>query len=192
MGKRPAPGTVLGVIAIVISLGGSAYAVSLSRNSVKSKHIAPKAVKSKQIAPNAVKGVDAKESSFAKVPSAAAADNATAAGQVDGHDAVCPASTFLQGGTCYDTNVRFAMSDWTFAAQACADAGGYLPSPSELLSIRAVAGIDLGTSPAGHWSDSRSEDGGVNESMTVLDNGTLESEPVAGLNPVRCAFNLVR
>jgi hypothetical protein len=182
MGKRPAPGTVLGVIAIVIALGGSAYAVSLSRNSVKSKHIAP----------NAVKGVDAKESSFAKVPSAAAADNATAAGQVDGHDAVCPAATILQGGACYDSNVRFATSDWTSAAQACADAGGYLPSPSELLSIRAVAGIDLGSTPSGHWSDSRSEDGGVNESMTVLDNGTLESEPVANLNPVRCAFNLVR
>jgi hypothetical protein len=177
--RGPAPGTILGVIAIVISLCGSAYAIKLSRNSVKSKHIAP----------NAVKGVDANEGTFGKVPSAVQADGA---GQVDGHDAACPPGTFLQNGTCFDTAVRFASSDWTFAAQACADAGGYLPSPSELTSIRAAPGVDLGGVGAGHWSDSRSDDGGINESMTALDNGTFESEAVGNLQPVRCAFRLVR
>jgi len=187
--RRPAPGTVLGVIAIVISLAGSAYAINLGRNSVKSKHIAKNAVKSRHIAKNAVKGPDAKESTFAQVPSAATAANA---GQVDGHDAVCPAGTFLQNGVCFDTAVRFAGTDWTGADQLCADAGGYLPSTSELQSIRNAPGVDLGPSGDGHWADARFQDGGVNKAMMVLDNGTLEAALLAGANQARCAFRLVR
>ena len=192
---RPAPGTVLGVIAIIISLAGSAYAINLGKNSVKSKHIAKNAVKSQDIAKNAVKGIDAKESTFAQVPSAANAANATNAanaGQVDGHDAVCPAGTFLQSGACFDTAVRFPATDWTGGNQACADAGGYLPSTSELLSIRNAPGINLGASGDGHWADARYQDAGVNEAMTVLDNGALEGELLAGPNQLRCAFKLVR
>jgi hypothetical protein len=187
--RRPAPGTVLGVIAVVISLTGSAYAISLARNSVKSKHIAPNAVKSKDIGKNAVKGVDAKESTFAQVPSAA---TAAGAGQVDGHDAVCPPDTFLQSGVCFDTAVRFPSVDWTGANQECADNGGYLPSTSELMSIRGVTGVDLGGVGNGHWADARYQDAGVNEAMTVLDNGTLEGDLLAGPNQLRCAFKLVR
>ena len=173
--RRPAPGTVLGVIAIVIALCGSAYAFKLGKNSVKSK----------QIAPNAVKGVDAKESSFGQVPKAANA------GKVDGHDAVCPAGTFLHAGACFDTAGR-GNSDWTGAILTCADAGGYMPSPSQLASIRAESGVDLGGAGNGSWADARYQDNNVNEAMTVLDNGTLEGVALAGPRGYRCAFALVR
>lgn len=53
-----------------MALGGSAYALKLTRNSVGSK----------QIKPNAVKGKDAKESSAGEVPTATNADNAAKLG----------------------------------------------------------------------------------------------------------------
>jgi hypothetical protein len=86
---RPSAGTVLGAIAIVIALGSSAYAITLGRNAVKSKNIASKAVKSRHIARDAVKGVQVKESTLGKVPSAASADNAAGAANaelLDGFD----------------------------------------------------------------------------------------------------------
>lgn len=187
MWGKPAPGTVLGVVAIIIALGGSAYAIKLGKNSVRSKQIAPKAVKSSEIAPNAATGADVNEGSLATVPSATLADNA---GQVDGHDAVCPAGTFLNGGVCFDTAVRFPMSVW--APDLCADVGGRLPSVSELVRIRGVAGIDLGPSGDGHWTDARYQDTGTNEAITVLDNGTVEGEAVGNQNQIRCAFELLR
>ncbi len=126
--------------------------------------------------------MDAKESSFGQVPKA---------GQVDGHDAVCPANTFLHGGTCFATT-PFAGSDFIFAAQNCADSGGYLPSVSELLSIRDEAGVDLGSGASAEWSDSPSQEATVNYSYTVNDNGTLNRVAFASARPSRCAFPLVR
>jgi hypothetical protein len=72
---------VISVIALFVALGGSGYvAVKLKRNQVKSKHIAAEAVQ----------GVDANESTFSKVPSAAQSDvaanatNAANAATLDG------------------------------------------------------------------------------------------------------------
>ena len=188
---KPAPGTVLGVIAIVIAFGGSAYAIKLGRNSVKSKQIAPNAVKSSDIGPDQAKGVDVQESSLAQVPNAANAATAANAGQVDGHDAVCPAGTFLQNGVCFDTNVRFAMINYISATQLCADAGGHLPAISELQSIRSL--VNLGAAGNGHWADVVYDDGGAFEAMTVSQAaGTIEAVAVAGFRQARCAFKLVR
>jgi hypothetical protein len=62
--RKPAPGTVLGVVALVLALGGTAYALGV--NTVKSKHIvngqvkipdlAANAVTAAKLAPNAVDG----------------------------------------------------------------------------------------------------------------------------------------
>lgn len=81
---RPSPAMLVALIALFCSLGGGAYAaLKLPAKAVKSKNIAPNAVKSKHIAGDAVQGVDANESSFGKVPSAAKADDA---GSIDGID----------------------------------------------------------------------------------------------------------
>lgn len=187
--RRPAPGTVLGVIAVVISLGGSAYAATLARNSVKSKHIAP----------NAVKGADANEATFAKVPSATQADNATNAnnatnagnaGTVDGRDATCPAATFLRSGVCFDNAARSDIG-YTSAVQDCADTGGRLPSISELQSIRAL--VDLGPAGDGHWADIMYDDDGTASAMSAYGlAGAIETQAVSAMRPYRCAYELVR
>jgi hypothetical protein len=51
----PSPAMVVACVALIVALGGSAYA-ALSKNSVKSKQIAPKAVKTSELAKAAVKG----------------------------------------------------------------------------------------------------------------------------------------
>jgi hypothetical protein len=58
---------VMATVAVFLALGGGAYAVSLKRNSVGPK----------QLRTDAVTGIDAKESTFDEVPSAANATNAT-------------------------------------------------------------------------------------------------------------------
>lgn len=185
--RTPAPGTVLGLIALIVALAGTAVALP-GKKSIDKNDLRANVVKSKHVAPDALKGVDVSEASLAAVPTAVEAANA---GAVDGHNADCTAGTVFHAGACFDSSDR-GDSDWTGAAQACADAGGYLPIPSELLSIRNLAGINLGDPGDGHWADARYQDNGVNEAMTVVDNGTLEGVALAGPRTYRCAFKLVR
>lgn len=73
----------LALVAVFLALGGSAYAIKLGRNSVKSKQIAPGAVKTSELGADAATGDKVKESSLGPVPNAAAAANAD---QLDGRD----------------------------------------------------------------------------------------------------------
>jgi hypothetical protein len=68
----------MSTLAVILALSGGATAIALTlpKNSVKSKQLAKGAVKTSDIAKDAVTGAKAKESSFAKVPSAAHADTA--------------------------------------------------------------------------------------------------------------------
>ena len=50
----PSPGTVIAVIALIVALGGTAYAVKLKRNSVGPKQLKSNAVTEKKIAGGAV------------------------------------------------------------------------------------------------------------------------------------------
>lgn len=200
----------MGLTALVIALAGTAIAGPLEtepafkldkKEKKQVKKIARKqinaaapnlSVKRASVADEAKHAADADSATNAtNATNAATADNAANADKVDGHDAVCPAGTFLQGGTCFDTAVRFPMTVWN-SASLCADAGGRLPSVTELLSIRNVTGIDLGPSGDGHWADLTYDDDGTEEAAMVLDNGDVEFAAVGTMNQMRCAFDLVR
>ena len=87
---------VVSVIALFVALGGGAYAaVKLKPNQVKSKHIAP----------DAVRGVDANESSFGQVPSAAnavTAQSAATASDADTLGGLAAGELIGQGGNGFD------------------------------------------------------------------------------------------
>jgi hypothetical protein len=53
--RAPSPALVVAVAALFVALGGAAYAVSLDKNDVKSRHIARGAVKGSDLHRNAVK-----------------------------------------------------------------------------------------------------------------------------------------
>ncbi len=69
---------VMSTVAVLLALTGGATAIALSlpKNSVKSKQIAKEAVKNSDIAKGAVTGDKVKSSTLGKVPSAAHADTA--------------------------------------------------------------------------------------------------------------------
>jgi hypothetical protein len=194
---RPAPGTVLGLLALIVALAGTAIAGPLATTSVLNKKEKKQTRKIARAEISAAAG----NLSVANARNAANATNATNAqsaanaGQVDGHDATCPAGTFLQGGVCFDSAVRFPMVVWTSASELCADAGGRLPSISELQSIRNV--VDLGAAGNGHWSDvGWFDDDGTTDtlrSMSVYSAaGAIEAVAAGGFRQARCAFALVR
>lgn len=89
-----APSMVVAFSALVIALGGTSYAVTkldprsvgskeLKKNAVARANLKANAVNGGKVASNALKGADIDEASLAKVPSAAAADRAAAAGVAD-------------------------------------------------------------------------------------------------------------
>jgi hypothetical protein len=172
-------GAALCALAIVAAVAGSAIAATdgqRAKRPVTKKKV--KKIADKQIT---------KRAPGLSVASAANAANADA---VDGHSAECPGGTFLHNGVCFDSAPRFANVNWT--STDCADAGGYTPSISELASIRNEPGVDLGPPGDGTWTDSRFIDAGTNKAMTVVDNGTVESDAVSQFRQLRCAFPLVR
>jgi hypothetical protein len=59
-----------------------------------------------------------------------------------------PQGTTLFGGVCWDNSQR-AATGWIAASDACGNAGGRLPTLSELIAYTDQPGIQLG---AGHWS----------------------------------------
>jgi hypothetical protein len=73
----------MSTLAIFIALGGSAWAVSLERNSVTGKHLARESVSSSELKPDGAKGRDVAEETLATVPSAANADSAAYAQTAD-------------------------------------------------------------------------------------------------------------
>ncbi|MGZ5342898.1 MAG: hypothetical protein ACXWEK_07675 [Solirubrobacterales bacterium] len=186
-------------MALIVALAGTAIAGPLATTSVLNKkekkqtrNIARNEIKA--AAPNLSVRSATNATSATSATSATNATNATNAAnadQVDGHDAVCPAGTFLESGVCFDTAVRFPMVGWVSASQLCADAGGHLPTPSELQSIRDR--VDLGPVGDGHWADAVWDDGGTLEALTVYGAaGALDVQPIINMNQARCAFELVR
>jgi hypothetical protein len=96
---RPSPSMVVACIALAIALGGTSYAaLKLPARSVGTKQLKPKAVTRTTMRDNAVNGAkvaddslagaDIVEGSLGKVPAAASADTATAAGHAAALDAV--------------------------------------------------------------------------------------------------------
>lgn len=178
--RRPAPGTVLGLIALIVALAGTAVAGPLATTSVLNK-------KDKKQIRKIARAEIAKAAPGLTVGNAA---NATNAGTVDGRDATCPAATFLRSGVCFDNAARPDIG-YTTAVQDCADTGGRLPSISELQSIRTQ--VDLGPAGDGHWADVMYDDDGTASAMTVYGAaGAIETQAVSGMRPYRCAYPLVR
>jgi hypothetical protein len=77
---RPSPAMVVACIALGAALGGTSYAaIRLPAGSVGTKHLKKNAVTSPKVKNNAITGADVRESTLARVPSAANATSATEA-----------------------------------------------------------------------------------------------------------------
>jgi hypothetical protein len=211
--RRPSPALIVAIIALIVSLTGSAWAVSgaLKKNSVGSRQLKSKSVTTGKIASNAVNGSkvannsltgdDINLSKLGTVPAAASADSAGRASALldaEGklHSAGCPAGAVLVRGICFDVNLNPAVNEVQQAADGCAAKGGYLPTVMELYSARGALNLGSFSNPPNFAiTDSLIADP-VGKShysvMAVQKDGTIEILE----NPVQaryvCAYPLVR
>jgi hypothetical protein len=126
--------------------------------------------------------------------SATSADSATTAADADTVGGLsaqqllvdCPADTELFGGMCWEEDPR-AATNWIVASATCGNAGGRLPSLSELIAYV----LQPGTQVSGqHWSGDASdfEVGSGEESvLTRGETATAVSHSPIGLG-YRCLF----
>jgi hypothetical protein len=126
--------------------------------------------------------------------SATSADSATTAADADavgGFTAqqllvACPTDTELYGGMCWDEGPRPA-ANWIVASSDCGDAGGRLPSLSELIAYV----LQPGTQVSGqHWSGDASDfevGSGEESALTRGESATAVSHSPVHLG-YRCLF----
>lgn len=125
--------------------------------------------------------------------SADTATNATTAGNASTLDGLtaqqlqvaCPAATELFGGMCWDEDVRPA-EDWIDASEECGNAGGRLPSLSELIAYV----LQPGEQVVGHnWTGDVIEVSAGKETVLTSDEGMTSASPSSPINlDYRCLF----
>lgn len=207
--KRPSPALVIAIIAVILSLTGTAFA-ALGKNTVGSKQLKPKSVTTGKIANNAVNGSkvakesltseDIRLSSLVNVPSATEAGKAANANTIgapngDKYGASCPGGTTLIRGLCYENELNGAVEGVKAAADACADKGGFLPSVMELYTAKSLIFLGNGSQPEHAVADVYYYDNTSPSTITVDGAGTIRQLDAAGLGSNTkyiCAYELVR
>jgi len=98
----------------------------------------------------------------------------------------CPAATELFGGMCWDIPER-PLRNWILASKSCGEAGGRLPSLSELVAYTLRDGIQLNGE---HWSGEVSDLGPGSEEVAFTRTETASSTTPAltGNLSYRCLF----
>jgi hypothetical protein len=208
--KRPSPAIVIAVIALIVTLTGTAYA-ALAPHSVGSRQLKPRAVTAAKLADGAVTtnkvakttltGRNFKVSEFSTLPSAQSAKSASNSITVNGHQASCPGNTILIRGSCYDPAPSGPVLGVRAAADACAARGGFLPTPGEALTIRGTVPLGDGTGTNSVFTDTYvANTQGVQFWTTVVNNSgavpvrdedeKIKDKVIANYNYV-CVYELV-
>jgi hypothetical protein len=163
MVKRPSPTIIIAVIAIAITLTGTAFA-ALGKHSVGSRQLKRKAVTTKKLADNAVTGSKVKSHTLSgddintdQLGTVPNATNATQAGNVSavtGHGASCPAGTTLIRALCYDNAPSGPVLGVKAASDQCAARGGFLPTVLDLITARGIIPLGDGNGVHSVFADS--------------------------------------
>lgn len=199
---------VVSTLCLFVLLGGSAYAalrIKVPRNSVGPRQLQAKSVTTGKIANGAVSGSKIAEgtitgqnvnlNALGSVPQATNAAHAANADTLgaEHHAAACPAHTTLIRGLCYDTASTEAPNLKT-AAEACAAKGGYLPTPMQLYSTKAVLNLGDGVGTEKRFTDDvYSKVGEGKYSTIVIDGaGAVEEQEITQPASYMCVYPLVR
>jgi hypothetical protein len=153
-----------GLLALVVALGGTAYAA----NKIHSKDIAPNAVKAKHVKAGAIRAKQIRDGTVgaAEIGPGAVTDAAIAPGAVGGGDLRCPAGLALRAGLCFENAPRPA-ADWDTAIADCAQDNLRLPTVPE--GYLALSGYPTPAVQMDYWSsDSTSRDAGDNQFSALI------------------------
>jgi len=203
--RMPSPAMVVGVVALIVALTGTAFAagVKLGKNSVGTKQLKAKSVAGSKIANNSVNGTKVANGSITgddidlnklgTVPNASNSSQAGNAGTVAGHAASCPGDTELIRGVCFDKQSNPVVSDVQTAANNCAQKGGYLPDPLELSSTGSQLDLGSGAGNDRQYTDTyyANTSGSAYSTIFVSKEGLKEGAFDADAEYI-CAYPLVR
>jgi len=175
-GKRLSPATVIALIAVAITMSGTAYA-ALAPHSVGTRQIkagaivnsklAPNAIDSAKVAKHSLSGRNFALSSIGRVPNAENAERADAAKSLAGYDSSCPANTVLSHGLCFDAAPSGPVTGVKTAADKCTEAGGFLPTPAQLLAAKGALNLGDGNGSHAQFTDSLFVDPGAGQYMGI-------------------------
>jgi hypothetical protein len=202
---------VMATIAVFVVFGGVSYAATningnqIVKGSVGAGKLKNGTLTSTQVKANSLTGSSINESSLGTVPSAQTATSATTASSantaqsattagnantVGGLSAnqlqvACPADTELFGGMCWDATTRDA-DGWFEASVTCGNAGGRLPSLSELIAYAAQGGTQLANQ---NWTGDVIDVSGGKEKVLTSDEFLTSASDSSPTNlDYRCLF----
>jgi hypothetical protein len=194
------------LLSVIVLGGATAYAaLKIPRNSIGTRQLQAKSVTNGKLASGAVSGAKIAEgtitgqnvnlNALGSVPQATNAGHAANADTLgsEHHAASCPAHTTLIRGLCYDTSATEAPN-LKAAAEACAAKGGYLPSPMQLYSTKAVLNLGDGVGTEKRFTDDvYSKVGEGKYSTIVIDGaGAVEEQEITQPASYMCVYPLVR
>jgi hypothetical protein len=202
---RPSTGTVLGVLALVLALGGTAIGLpgkrnvdrnDLKKNVVKSSNVVNDAITGADVGPGAIGAAEVADGAIggAKIADGAIGGSEIADGAVASADiAGCPPATQLINGLCWDTAADADLS-WANASDTCSVRGGRLPSVGELVAVKNVPGFEFGSQgdAANHYSDTIFVDDTEFRMATVAEDATFVNELQSVDRSFRCVFERLR
>jgi hypothetical protein len=174
--RRPSPAMVVAFMALLVSLGGTSYAITaLPAKSVGAKQLKSKAVTTPKIKNNAVTGAkvrrgsltgsDIKADTLGKVDSAAAADRATTAGTAD----KAAVASRLEKGDVNQTNTANPGGGAVTTATATCDAGlKAISAGVQVQNPETQFVIDLYPTGLDTWAARVSNDGTTGGNFTVF------------------------
>jgi hypothetical protein len=180
----------------------------LALGSVPANRLKAGAIPGSSLAPGSVTGTQVDVTTLGQVPSAVHADsadsadsardaqtalnavNAVTATKVNGYEAGCRPSTRAFAGACWQTTASEGTVKAPAAASSCADQGGSLPDPLQLVAFSQQPGISLASE---EWSSDIPVVSGSNTFavVTVTSAGKVESLPSTFSAKYRCVLPLV-
>lgn len=171
---------------------GSVSGSKLHTGSISNSKIQGSTLTGSRLVPNTLTDREVNMAKLGKISKASTADTATNAGKVDSKDAAqlvvkCPSGTVDLGAACAENGLRSGATGYA-AAKACTQAGGYLPSASELIGADQAGKITIS---ANEWSSSWSYEAGNPTGALVSSTGIASSaNPSSAVNAHRCFFTL--
>jgi hypothetical protein len=184
--RRPQPALIIGVIALILALTGIARAAwgpdtvgsrQLKAGAVTNSDFADSAVNGRKVKDRSLTGKDVNLATLSTVPSATEAAHAQNASRLDGHDFACGSQTIYVRGSCYDVKSSGPVTGVQTAADKCAERGGFLPTPMQLIATRNV--LDLGDGSGSHsqFTDSYAYDTTGGNPKVIVVNQSGEDNP---------------
>ena len=179
---------VLALIAIVLAVGGNAFAFTLGKNSVGTKQLKKNAVIGAKVKNNSLTGSDINEATLGVVPSAQTLGGMSASQITEAARLRCPSGMSLVVGVCFETATRPSAPLVTAEAEGCGGNNLRLPTEGELITYLVRTATAL---PQGQWVEPAYYDGEQDRGTFVIYNPggsgfVIGTDSMFSKHPYRC------